>query len=573
MDSSTMNGFLQRIRDWWTTADRTQKLVTGFGGAFLVFLLGATIMFAGQPKMQPVFTGMNDLEKSAVFDELNKKGFKVEVSPTGEVVVPEKDVQRAKMGLASSGKLPKGSPGSASTSGGFLDTPEVEKKKLRSQSEAELAASIMTLSGVTGATVHIAAGKDSAVLDEKVAPTAVVNVNESSEGALTQEEGKSIANLVQYSITGMTSAGVKVITNSGKTIYDGAEQNSDDALANGKMEAERAEGRRRQAKLQSELDQILGKGNAMVDVEVNLNMDPTTTETDQVTPSDKPISIEKGVEKMNGSGSSSSGIAGLESNTPGSPATPAGGSDAGKYSSNVISEHFAPTTTRTKTKKAMGQVVGMNITVTCNKAALGDDKSNAIDDRVQAALGANAGLAGFSARVIPVEFSTALADTEKKAADAAASGQRTQQMISLLPVVALILVGVMLLKALGKSLSTPVTQYAVLANGQRVALPMGTDAGSPGSSTALALQSEETALAPGLGATSDAVHQASIDDIERAKELEVLRALGVEDDESVDIRGIRKKLDIPLEQIKKMAGQKPELFAMLLKSWMAEERR
>lgn len=45
-----MGGLLLRLRTWWETADRTQKVVTLFGSAFLVMLLAGSFYFATRPK-------------------------------------------------------------------------------------------------------------------------------------------------------------------------------------------------------------------------------------------------------------------------------------------------------------------------------------------------------------------------------------------------------------------------------------------------------------------------------------------------------------------------------------------
>jgi flagellar biosynthesis/type III secretory pathway M-ring protein FliF/YscJ len=62
--------------------------------------------------------------------------------------------------------------------------------------------------------------------------------------------------------------------------------------------------------------------------------------------------------------------------------------------------------------------------------------------------------------------------------------------------------------------------------------------------------------------------------IDNAKSLEeVMMALGIDpDDDSTDVEGIKRKLDLPLEQIKKMARQRPETVAMLLKSWLSDDK-
>ncbi|MFX8762506.1 hypothetical protein ABTM82_18960, partial [Acinetobacter baumannii] len=92
--------------------------------------------------------------------ELTKKGIKVELSQQGEVVVPAKDVARAKMMLAAANKLPKGgASGMSLASIGAFDTPSVEQEKLRKPLETDLATSVQTIDGVAAATVHIAPGK------------------------------------------------------------------------------------------------------------------------------------------------------------------------------------------------------------------------------------------------------------------------------------------------------------------------------------------------------------------------------------------------------------------------------
>ena len=215
-----MGVFLQKIKDWWESADRTQKMVSVFGATFLVLVLGLTLLFASKPKMQPVVTGVSDAEKGAVQDELIKSGFTVEVSPQGEILVPAKDYHSARMALATANKMPK----SSAKGVGMLDsintftTSRQEAEKIKAAKEGELEQSIMTIEGVQSALVHINFGKDAPTLDEKQEPTAVVNITEGASGGLTQSEGKAIARLVQNSVAGMTPAGVSVITSSGKIL-------------------------------------------------------------------------------------------------------------------------------------------------------------------------------------------------------------------------------------------------------------------------------------------------------------------------------------------------------------------
>jgi len=52
----------------------------------------------------------------------------------------------------------------------------------------------------------------------------------------------------------------------------------------------------------------------------------------------------------------------------------------------------------------------------------------------------------------------------------------------------------------------------------------------------------------------------------------VTRAIQARQQE-MDVGEIQSKLNVPLEQIKKMSDDRPEVVAMLIKSWLLEDRR
>lgn len=550
-----MGVFLQKIKDWWESADRTQKMVSVFGAAFLVLVLGLTLLFASRPKMQPVVTGVSDAEKGAVQDELIKSGFTVEVSPQGEILVPAKDYHSARMALATANKMPK----SSAKGVGMLDsintftTSRQEAEKIKAAKEGELEQSIMTIEGVQSALVHINFGKDAPTLDEKQEPTAVVNITEGAGGGLSQSEGKAIARLVQNSVAGMTPAGVSVITSSGKILYDGQALNSTESLAAGKMEAEIREGKRRTQDLQHQLDAAFGPGNTIVDVQVALNMDKTNIKKDETLRTGDAVIEESAKESLNGKGAGASGIAGAESNNPGalvSGLVGAGNSSPQNYDSEVRSKRYPTSSTQTEINKAAGELIGMNISVTANKETI--KELGALTQIVEGYVGDRLGTEGFTATVTPVAFNTAAAEASKKAAESAAGAAKMQQVVALLPVLALIVVGFMVVKAIGKGIKG--SMPAAIAGGGTMSLPASYEASAP---FVAAPQGERR------GTTGD-------------QELdETLHALGFNDldDPALDIESIRQKIDVPLEQIKKLARQRPETVSMLIKSWMLEDHR
>jgi len=568
-----MGSIFQRIRDWWDAADRTQRVVSVVGVALLAAVMTATIMMSSAPTMQPVAIGATEAEKQSMLEELQKKGFRAEVNTAGNVVVPEKDVPRAKMALAGAGKLPRGGGSGFSTTAGAFDTPNVEKQKLLAMLENELSESINTIEGVQSSRVHIAPGRDSAIADEKVNPTATVNIMESQPGKLGKIEGKSIANLVQGAVTALDSKGVKVVLSTGKTLYDGAEQESESAYANTKLEAERTQSKQRTESLQRELDMAFGKGNTIAEVQVELNMDPTETVSHIETPSETPATISSGDENLTANTTSPTGTGGLDANIPQNNGNnTAVGTNGQKYGSKVKDVKYAISTVNKKETKARGDISAMRYSVLVNKGVVEDVP--AVRKLVEGKLGDKNGQEGFTASVVEVKFSQEQAKAAEKMVAESASAQRQAQIVQLLPAVALIIAGFMVVRALGKHLGATTGQAPALAMAGGGSLPgnvvqIGPDGVRMSPESAHLLQALESPEEPEMTEAQMAAEEAMRETEQTAQ---VMAALGIdEDDSSVDVSAIKAKINVPLEQIKKMAKKRPEIVAMLLKSWLMEE--
>ncbi|MBS1722935.1 MAG: flagellar M-ring protein FliF [Armatimonadetes bacterium] len=557
-----MSALINRIKDWWQGADRTQKLVSIFGSLFLVALLGFTIMFASKPKMQPLYAGLNPSDQGMVVEELRKRGITVELGPQGAVMVPTDKLDEAKMLLAVGNKLPNPGPKGSEWLEGLnsFKTPAQEREMIKAAKEGELARSIGTLDGVASALVHINFGKDSPFSEEQIEPSAVVNVQEASAG-LQPEEGKAIARLVQNSIPGLKPENVSVINAAGQLIFDGTQEASSDGIASKKLETETRVAKSRETDLQRRLDVAFGPGNTVAMVQVELNMDNVNQDKTERELGDKKVTGEATEELGDANAPGASGAAGITSNNPAAPASPGATQGKVNYKSSQKSIDYPSTETHTTTRKAAGSLASMTVSVIANATKIKDVAP--IKAILNDYLGGKAGQAGFTANVQSVPFDTTASDAEKKATSAAAGQAQMQQIVSILPIVALIIVGFMVAKAVTKIPGRTLT----------MALPNG---GSMPFDPSLAGQThhpgeivpiEGSAILPGL----TSVAQLAQTDPELAA---ALTAMGIDTiDDSVDVEAIRQRIDLPLEQIKKMARQKPQAVALLLKSWLMEERR
>ncbi|MCH8977775.1 MAG: hypothetical protein IH945_00840 [Armatimonadetes bacterium] len=569
-----MENATQKVRDWWEVADRTQRYVTVFGASALVLLLVLTAYVMSRPRMTPLYSGLNPEERGEIVSVLRQNSIPVELKPGGTVMVPSKMAEEADTLVGAAGISPSSGPkgfelleGSA-----FNMSSAQEKQRIRMALEGELAKTIMTMQGVSSAKVHINIGDDSPFADETVPSMATVSIVESRSGGFGSTGGKAVARLVQGA-GGVKPENITVVNNFGQILYDGQILNQPGIGASQKLAAEIQEGRRRENVLRRSLDLAFGPGNTIAIVQVEMDMDTTVTHEVTRTPSENPTSTTQSSEELKGGGAGApGGPSGEFSNNPVTQPTTGsqpGGSGPGEYSSNVTQKQFPENVKTTDSTKAPGEIIGMTVQVVADSKNITDLK--AVEKIAQDFLGSYKGQAGFSASVTAVEFDTKAAVAQSEAASAVKGSERMQQAISLLPVLALIVVGFLVIRAITKVAAKRAPTYALAAGG---ALPMTADAqpdnyptrGQPAAS------SEQNEVLADLPAPKGEAGQALATALDSGKIDDALRIIE-EMPEDPEIKAIQSRINVPLEQIRHMAKTKPESIAMLLKGWMLEDLR
>lgn len=541
-----MAGLLLKLRTWWEVADRTQKSVTIFGGAFLALLLFATFYFASKPKMTMAFGGLTPADQGMVTAEIQKLNIAVEFDASGNVLVPSDKVAEVRAKLAAAGKMPSSGHASNEDLAKFnlISSPTVESERLKTIAEGELARSIEMIDGVASARVHLTRGERTPFASEKKPASASIFVSEKSGGALTPESARAIAMLVSNAVVGLEPTKVFVMDSSGRPIYDGTLTTAASANASTKIEAERAESLRRERDLQAKLDAVIGRGNSIVTVNLEMDFDRETTRKLDKKPSKTPSSssiaeetMQKGGQAGGGEGGGApSGLTGAEGEST-TPQTPGNG-----YINKITKVENPVTEVDSTSEKALGTIKKMSIAVLVNKSVIKDSTS------VQAFLDSYIeGNPTFKASVTDIEFDKTAETEAKKIATANSSREMMQQAMSLLPVVALLVVAFLVMKAIAKAAKS----QTVMVH----ALPDGT----------------LSASMPSLESHQSHSHDHGTSHQQHHPVEESVQALAQRHAE--DVGEIETRMNKPLEQIKRMAHDKPESVAMLIKSWLLEERR
>lgn len=569
-----MAAILLRFRTWWETADRTQKVVSIFGSLLLVVIIGATVFFAGRPKMEVLFRDLSPQEQSSVVDELTKAGIALEYDRSGLVMVPSNKIAEAQAKLAGTGKLPtSGHLGSGELANiGPMGSDAVTQRRLLAIQEGQLASSVEQIAGVQKAEVHVTLGESSPFARTETSASASVILTESPSSPVSPEAATAIKNLVVRAVDRLEPKNISIITNTGRTLFDGAEQESGQGLASSRIQAESMESRRRERSLQQRLDAILGPGNAIVSVPVlEMNFDTRTEEKVERSPSEGPISVDTAQETMSGASGANTGVAGAPSNLP--DANTGAGARNEAYGNTVNSKTFEVNETKTKTEKATG-----NLTKLAYNVVVNTDKVKNLDtvkEAVKAELGPFAqDQTNFTYSVTGMAFDKSVADAAAKSTAASASAAKMQQMMSLLPIAALLLVGFMVVKAISKASRAQNVLVATSANGALVQLETDSPAYAVVANNEPQYEidpetGEQRVISPGTVSSLPAGTNTTVIRGTGSTEMIVERSA----EEEMRITAIPDKVNLPLEQLRKFSKEKPEKVALLLKSWVLEDGR
>lgn len=519
-------------------------------------------MFASRPKMELVFSNLSPEDTGNVSMEIENMGIANTFDNNGNVFVPSDKRAKVRAMLAMKGKLPH-TAGQAGSSPYKDVNPwgndTIQHEEIRAIIQGQLAESIQFFDNVDSATVQVTPATDSPFVSDQKPAQANVTIAEKPGGMISSDEARGMANLVASAVPGLDVNKVTIFTRSGRSLWDGQDAMSTGSSANKKLELEKLESRKRRDELQEILNRMLGPGNAIASVDVTL--DVSQVEKASIEHIGKPVAKQIDEKASNGGGAIIP--------PPGAPtATPPPSNSSGASYSVVQTSNdpeLFPKTIQTRTSPGVGNLQSMAITVLVNKTAAPDAEAS-IKQLIAGYLGPKVkDTDHFSANVVSYAFDTSQADAAKKAEAAAAGSNKMQQIMSMLPIAALLIVAFLVVRSIGKLANRPMQMLAMAGGGP--ALSMAADSHFAGHAAhPKALDAANRFVLPEI--VKQKAMEAGISEEQLQAAIEEAGDAGISVD---DIPSIKSRVNVPLEQIKKMANEKPEVVAMLIKSWLIEE--
>lgn len=555
-----MQGLILKIRAWWNIADKTARTVTIVGVAFLLVTMAVTFYLASQPDFVVLYADLTPADSGKVINKLKDLKVPFRIGADGATIeVPKQQRDEVRMKLAAEG-LPVQTAGLGK---GWLDkssigqTQEHERAVMRVMLEEELQKTIESLKPVQAAKVHLTEGQSGPFADQQTAPTANVVVHLSPGQELAPEQVAGIVHVVTGSVSGMTPRNVSVVDGEGRVLHDGASQGpGGTGIYDVKRQQETAFAAALRSEIERHLEYVLGPGKAIAGVQCVMNFDTEQSErtintpsAGSVAPAGTPtlpksspnvISETTTTETYSSGAVGARGPVGTASNVPGAGSGVASSGAGGRgYSSEKRQSEYAFDQEHRSTTRAPGRIEKLSVSVMVDESVKPEQVA-AVTQYLNGLLGISDPAApppGYSVRVSPIAFDKTAKEAALKASQANASAMRMDRYLSLLPSVALIIAAVLVMRALGKRsirLEVPSLSSATAAAG---------------------------AEPPSLGEPSPG----AMPRLEEAPSQQV--------EAKIEVSPIPPRLNVPFEQIARMVADNPRTVAMLVKSWMMEDKR
>lgn len=530
---------------WDGLATRQRTLVIGSAVLLLISFVVAVIVALGEPEYVKLYSGLDGSEASAITKKLTEKKIKVKVTDGGSTVaVSSKDLDAARLALATDNLLPKGTSGSVGLEifdQTKIGTTEFERRVNYVRAiQGELERTFRQMEGVDSARIMIVLPEQSLFVQREKPASAAVWLKLKPGVKLDDGQIKGIVRLVSHSVENLKPDAVTVVDVNGRILSSGIDLGSDQpsaaAVSTGRLEIQKKFQADLEKSLQSLLEQVLGPGNVAARVTAELNFDQKTSDITFFKPQANGQGILRSVEELSrtfkgtpGSG----GPAGTDSNTPGNsgslavPTYPSL-SSAGTSESEETTRraNYEIDSIKEQIVVAPGALKRLSVAVVVNRS-LNPAETAAIEKTVAAAIGLDP-KRDDQINITGLTFNTDLAGQMGAAIDAERQErQAVNRNLYIAAGVAGLLV-LLVLRSLTRSARRISAEVAMAGTGQPLGFPV--------SLSEMMSESEEPPE-PKRELTPE----------ERAKQ----------------------KME---KEIHKLAADKPEDVANLLKSWLSEEK-
>lgn len=533
----------------------------------LVLVVSVTTI-GGQPDYGPLFTDLPAADAAEITEKLRERNIPFRVEDGGRVIlVPAKDVAEVRLAMAAEG-LPKGGViGFEIFDQAKLGSTEFERRvNYKRALEGELTRTLRQIEEVEDARVMIVLPEPSIFLQDAKPATASVWLRLKPFAHIDQNQVRGIVHLITHAVEDLSPHDVSVIDVHGRQLTAGIDWDETttgmNAFVPGGQAVTQLELQRKlqadlerdlERGLQNLLEQVYGPGNAVARVSAELNFDHKVTESELFQPKPDGQGVIRSIYELertvDGTGGPDGQTPGFDANVPGEPggipnyvAADGSGNTRSEETERIVNYEVSRITD--SITQAPGAVRRLSVGVVINSETLTAPQLEQVRNLVAAAIGLD-DTRNDQIEVAAMPFDTTVADNIRAAFE---EEQQSRQALirNILIALAALLVfagAVVLWRRRQEAQSGPDMAFPVLP------APVG--------------------AYPGGAAPFDSFD--SFEPLEPMESVEAAEPAPLEDPEP-ELSHAEQKARRLQEDLERLAGDKPEDVAALLKGWLTKRR-
>jgi flagellar M-ring protein FliF len=361
-----------------------KKATPGIMIAVLLVFLVASYLAMQDTVYRPIFPGMTEADRQLASETLKEGGFSPQVNrSTGQLEVDAASYHEARIFLASKGLPSEGTASgfeALSSSASITTSQFMEQANYAAAVEQELAKSIIRISSIKHARVHLALPKQSVFVRDRTPPKASVVVTRFAGRNIDREQVNAIINLVAASIPYLNPTDVVVVDSLGNLLSDETRESPLGLTSAQLAHKQRFETTYRN-RIYELLGPIYGENNVRAQVDVELDFTEVESTFETYDPNEKGEKTRSEVLSLDRTANADAeGVPGSTTNQP--PAESEFNLDgrATAESFSNIGETVSSRTTRNyeldrivrTVKDANGKVLKVSVAVAVNRFAPGE---------------------------------------------------------------------------------------------------------------------------------------------------------------------------------------------------------
>lgn len=282
-----MMRFLNQLSLLWKQLGINQKISLVLSAGLVVAVMAGVLVWSSRPDMQLLYGRLDPKDAGDIVAALDQQGIPYELKNGGTTIfVPRAEVYRVRMDLASKGLPTGGSVGfEIFDRGNFGISDFVQRTNYLRAIQGELSRTISQLDGVRSARVMVVMPENRLLVTDMSRRSTASVLVDTGGTRLSLDAVNSIRSLVANAVEGLKVDDVVVVDNHGVVL---SEELQSDPLGSG-LSASQIRHRKGvedyfTRKVESMLASVLGPGNAVVRVSVDIDSSSITTMEERFDP-------------------------------------------------------------------------------------------------------------------------------------------------------------------------------------------------------------------------------------------------------------------------------------------------